>query len=150
MLATPEIVTRNDALDFLTSRINYERTTAPAVGSRELKLDRMYDLLSRLDHPHVGAPVIHVAGTKGKGSVSAMLASILTCAGYRTGLYTSPHLTCVEERWKVDGEDCSAEEFAAHVRRLAPARSAQSSRPPSASTVSMGTSSYDPSVRLAS
>ena len=60
-------------------------------------------LLEALDHPEQSVAAVHVAGTNGKGSVCAMLASILTAAGFRTGLFTSPHLVCLNERFRVDG-----------------------------------------------
>ena len=66
-------------------------------------------------------PIVHVAGTKGKGSTSAMVAAVLSAAGYRTGLFTSPHLDRVEERIVVDGQPCSAEELADLVERVRPA-----------------------------
>ena len=66
-------------------------------------------------------PIVHVAGTKGKGSTSAMVAAVLSAAGYRTGLFTSPHLDRVEERIAVDGQPCSAEELADLVERVRPA-----------------------------
>jgi dihydrofolate synthase/folylpolyglutamate synthase len=88
--------------------INYEqRTATPA----DLKLDRMRALLARLGNPHHRLRIIHIAGTKGKGSTSAMLASILRRAGYRTGLFTSPHLVRVEERFQVAGQPISADEL---------------------------------------
>lgn len=66
-------------------------------------LERIESLLSRFSHPEKGLKLIHIAGTNGKGSVSTMLASVLVEAGYRVGLYTSPHLKSVSERIKVDG-----------------------------------------------
>jgi len=101
------------ALAFLFQRIDYERTLSVPYGAREFRLDRMRELLSRLGDPQQGLPIIHVAGTKGKGSTSAMIASVLSAAGYRTGLFSSPHLDRLEERMTVDGRLCSAEEFAA-------------------------------------
>lgn len=68
-----------------------------------LGLDRMEELLHRLGDPHKKLKYIHVAGTNGKGSTCAMLASILTCAGYKTGLYTSPFINRFNERVQVDG-----------------------------------------------
>ncbi|MBN2206334.1 MAG: bifunctional folylpolyglutamate synthase/dihydrofolate synthase [Candidatus Aminicenantes bacterium] len=67
----------------------------------KLGLDNIRTLLADLDDPQTGFPVVHVAGTNGKGSVSAMLASVLARHGYRVGLYTSPHLVRVEERIRV-------------------------------------------------
>lgn len=65
------------------------------------------ELLSRLGDPQAGQSFIHVAGTNGKGSTCAMLAEILKCAGYKTGLFTSPHLERYNERFKVNGEEIS-------------------------------------------
>ena len=64
----------------------------------------MRTLLARLGNPHQRLRIVHVAGSKGKGSTAAMLAAILRQAGYRTGLFTSPHLCRVEERFQVDGQ----------------------------------------------
>jgi len=69
-------------------------------------------ILEALGHPESKYPSVIVAGTNGKGSTSAILASILTCAGYRTGLYTSPHLVRVNERIRVDGREVSDDDFA--------------------------------------
>ena len=67
-------------------------------------LERELELLDRIGNPHRGMKYIHVAGTNGKGSTAAMLASILRRAGYRTGLYTSPYIIRFNERIQVDGE----------------------------------------------
>ena len=67
-------------------------------------LERELELLDRIGNPHRGMKYIHVAGTNGKGSTAAMLASILRKAGYRTGLYTSPYIIRFNERIQVDGE----------------------------------------------
>ena len=73
-------------------------------GSR-LGLERMHELMHRLGEPQDSLKFIHVAGTNGKGSTSTMLASILAAAGYKTGLYTSPHLVRVNERFRINGSD---------------------------------------------
>lgn len=83
-------------------------------------LERMRYLLDALGHPERHLRVIHVAGTNGKGSTAAILASILTAAGHRTGLYTSPHLTRYEERIRLDGRPITAERLAGLVERLRP------------------------------
>lgn len=100
------------ALEFLLQRINYERTVVVSYRAREFRLDRMRELLSRLGDPQQALPIVHVAGTKGKGSTSAMIAAVLSAAGYRTGLFSSPHLDRIEERMAVDGQPCSSDEFA--------------------------------------
>jgi dihydrofolate synthase/folylpolyglutamate synthase len=88
--------------------INFEQRMPRA---DDLKLEHMRRLLARLGNPHQRLRIIHVAGSKGKGSTAAMLASILRQAGYRTGLFTSPHLCRVEERFQVDGQPITAAEL---------------------------------------
>jgi dihydrofolate synthase/folylpolyglutamate synthase len=81
-------------------------------------LERMHALLAALGSPHQRYPSIIVAGTNGKGSTSATLASILDAAGYRTGFYTSPHLVDIRERWKIAGQWISPEELDASIEEL--------------------------------
>ncbi len=69
------------------------------------------ELMDRLGHPERGMKIIHVAGTNGKGSVCAFLASMLHQAGKRTGLFTSPHLVKINERFRIDERDVSDEDF---------------------------------------
>lgn len=109
------------ALQFLARRINYERARSMPCSEEAFKLDRMRELLRRLGDPQRELPIIHVAGTKGKGSTAAIAAAILSAAGYRTGLFTSPHLDRIEERIAVDGCPCSAEEFAEAIDHVRPA-----------------------------
>jgi dihydrofolate synthase/folylpolyglutamate synthase len=111
---------RDEANEFLLGRINYERTATVPYSQRELKLDRMRQLLTHLGNPDAGLPIVHVAGTKGKGSTSAMITAMLHAAGYDAGLFSSPHLECVEERFAVNGLPCSSAEFVALVDRLKP------------------------------
>jgi dihydrofolate synthase / folylpolyglutamate synthase len=101
-------MTYAEALQFWFGRINYEHKS-PRFG--DFKLERMHGLLQLLGDPHERLRIVHVAGSKGKGSTSAFLASILRHAGYRTGLFTSPHLVHVEERIQVDGVSITAEEL---------------------------------------
>jgi len=77
-----------------------------------LHLDRMRVALAKLDDPHLAIPFIHIAGTNGKGSTSAMVESIMRSAGLRTGLYTSPHLCRLAERVRIDGEPVDDDMFA--------------------------------------
>lgn len=69
------------------------------------------ELLSRLGNPQEGIKIIHVAGTNGKGSVCAYLNAILLAGGKKTGLFTSPHLVRINERFQINGEDVSDEQF---------------------------------------
>jgi dihydrofolate synthase/folylpolyglutamate synthase len=83
-----------------------------------LGLDRIKVLLERLGNPHQKFKSIHVAGTNGKGSTCAMLASILKEAGYKVGLYTSPHLFDYRERIKINGKDIPKREFTRIIERI--------------------------------
>jgi dihydrofolate synthase/folylpolyglutamate synthase len=106
------------ALAFWFGRVNYEqRSPKPS----DLKLERMHALLDRLGNPHLGLRIVHVAGSKGKGSTAAMLAAVLNRAGYRTGLFTSPHLCRVEERIQVNGEAITSGELTALLNVVYPA-----------------------------
>ncbi|MBW4643983.1 MAG: bifunctional folylpolyglutamate synthase/dihydrofolate synthase [Goleter apudmare HA4340-LM2] len=77
-----------------------------------LGLSRIFRLLANLGNPHEQVPIIHVAGTNGKGSVCAYLSSVLTEAGYRTGRYTSPHLVDWTERICINEQPISSDELA--------------------------------------
>jgi dihydrofolate synthase/folylpolyglutamate synthase len=105
------------ALDYILTFADYERASRSALV---WDLGRMEVLLERLGDPQAAARSIQVAGTKGKGSTAAMIASVLVTAGYRTGLYTSPHLNSFTERIQFDGKPIAEEEFAALVERLQP------------------------------
>jgi dihydrofolate synthase/folylpolyglutamate synthase len=76
-----------------------------------LGLDRVEAALAQIDDPHLGLSVVHVAGSNGKGSTSAMIEGIARAAGLRTGLYTSPHLCCFAERIRIDGEPIDDDAF---------------------------------------
>jgi dihydrofolate synthase/folylpolyglutamate synthase len=105
----------DEARAFWYGLINYEqRPPAPD----DLRLEPMRRLLARLGDPHRRLRVVHVAGTKGKGSTAAMLAAILRQSGYRTGLFTSPHLCRVEERFQVDGRPITAPELTALLNEI--------------------------------
>jgi dihydrofolate synthase/folylpolyglutamate synthase len=108
-------MTYEHALDYWFGRVNYERSAPRAT---DFKLDRIRSLLDRLGNPHQRLRIVHVAGSKGKGSTAAMLADILRQAGYRTGLFTSPHLSRVEERIQVDRKPITADELAAMLTEI--------------------------------
>src|SRR5437660_2034677 len=80
--------------------------------SPKFDLDHMRVLLGALDHPERRFPGVLIAGTNGKGSTAATLASILHASGVKTGLYTSPHLMRINERIRVNGEEISDDDFA--------------------------------------
>ena len=107
------------AEDYIFSYTDYEKMPMPH-DPAFYDLRRVEELLARLGNPHLAARSVHIAGTKGKGSVAAMVASALSISGYTTGLYTSPHLHTWRERMRVDGELISEEEFVALVARLKP------------------------------
>ena len=89
-----------------------ELHTPPGQPRRKFELDHMRVLASALGDPQKKFPSVLIAGTNGKGSTSATLASILRAAGYRVGLYTSPHLVRVNERIQIDGSDITDDDFA--------------------------------------
>lgn len=93
-----------DTLCFLLDRVNFEKSTDRACTKNNFQLARMAYLLELLENPQLAAPVIHVAGTKGKGSVCWLLAEAFRHNGLRTGLFTSPHLVDLEERFAIDSQ----------------------------------------------
>src|SRR6185503_7521561 len=91
------------------------------LAKADFNLDRMFALMDVLGNPQAKYPIIHVAGTKGKGSVCAMCASALQAAGYTVGLYTSPHLLDYTERIRINGEPISHEQLIELVAEVKPA-----------------------------
>ena len=102
----------------LYGRINYERHTR--VTPRHFKLQNMRKILERLGNPHLNYCVVHVAGTKGKGSVSTMVGQVLTRSGKRTGVYTSPHLEKINQRMAVNGYLISDDQLVETLTKLQP------------------------------
>lgn len=111
----------NLTLDYLYSFVDYSLKHASELAKADFNLDRMRALMAELGDPQDLYPIIHVAGTKGKGSVSALCASALTAAGYKTGLYTSPHLQDYTERIRVNGQSISHADLSALVDEIKPA-----------------------------
>ncbi len=100
---SPEDITDYQlALRWISDRINYERTR-PSRHSNPFRLERIERMLGLIGAPQQRIPVIHIAGTKGKGSTAAMLSAVLQRAGIHHGLFTSPHISQLEERMRVDG-----------------------------------------------
>jgi len=85
-----------------------------------LGLDRITELLRRVGNPHLKLKVIHIGGTNGKGSVANMVASVLQAAGYKTGIFTSPHLHKYTERYRINGEQISEERVTEILTMLKP------------------------------
>src|SRR5512138_293684 len=111
----------NQALDYLYSFVDYSLKHSSELARAEFNLDRMFELLEELGEPQGRYPILHVAGTKGKGSVSALCASALKAAGYKTGLFSSPHLWDYTERIQIDGRPISHAELARLVEQVKPA-----------------------------
>lgn len=107
-------------LDYLYTFVDYSLVRNFQNAPGRFDLTRMAALAAALGDPQTQYPIIHIAGTKGKGSVSAFCASALQAAGYRTGLYTSPHLTDFSERIQVDGQPISPDEVVALVDECKP------------------------------
>jgi dihydrofolate synthase/folylpolyglutamate synthase len=100
------------AVDHLYALGHELAPSLPNVPRRKFDLAHMRVLAAALGDPQATFPSVLIAGTNGKGSTAATLASILTAAGYRTGLYTSPHLVRVNERVQIDGVQIPDEDFA--------------------------------------
>jgi len=111
-------MTYPEALDWLYSFVDHSATRKVKYSPETFSLERMRTLLTLLGNPQQRYPCLHLAGTKGKGSVSALCANVLKVAGYRTGFYTSPHLHDFRERIRVNGEYIPEAELVEVVRRL--------------------------------
>jgi len=112
------------AIDYLLSFTDLERGVQRSADPA-MSLDSMRSLLARLNHPQRGRNTVHITGSKGKGSTSAMIEAILRWQGYSTATFTSPHLHSYTERIALDGEAISREEFAAGLEAIRPAVEAE-------------------------
>ncbi len=106
------------ALKFLYRRTNYETFKSIPYAEMENSLQRLRDFLAFLGDPERRFVIVHVAGTKGKGSVCHSLDRIYRAAGYRVGLFTSPHLDDLTERFQIDGKNCDKTFFGETTRGL--------------------------------
>jgi dihydrofolate synthase/folylpolyglutamate synthase len=106
-----------EAVNYLLS-LGRELAAPTQAATAKFNLENISVLARRLGHPETRYPAVHIAGTNGKGSTAAFLESILREAGYRTGLYTSPHLERINERIRVDGEPIADASFADVFSRI--------------------------------
>ncbi|MFP3879359.1 MAG: bifunctional folylpolyglutamate synthase/dihydrofolate synthase [Dehalococcoidia bacterium] len=109
-----------EAEEYLNSFVNYEQIPGITYAQPGYSLNHVEELLNRMGNPHLSARTVHIAGTKGKGSVAAMTAQVLTGSGYETGLYISPHFHTIRERISVDGNLISEADFAAAMAEVKP------------------------------
>jgi dihydrofolate synthase/folylpolyglutamate synthase len=110
-------MTYDEAVRYLLS-LGRELASPQQASATKFGLENIRALAEHLGHPERRYPSAHIAGTNGKGSTAAMLASILESAGLRTGLYTSPHLARINERIRIAGREISDDDFAAAVARI--------------------------------
>ncbi len=115
----PKLETFEDAVAFLLDRVNVERSSPGKVDPHAFKLERTVALMEALGNPHTSFRSIHVAGSKGKGSVCEMAAASLQACGLTTGLYTSPHLTDIRERVRIDGRPIPHADFRLLAEKIA-------------------------------
>lgn len=104
-----------ETTEWMFSRVPMFQNIGP--GAYKPGLDNVLALSRMFGSPHLGLRTIHIAGTNGKGSTASTLAAILTAAGYRTGLYTSPHLVDFRERIRIDGEMIPQDDVVDFIRR---------------------------------
>jgi len=113
--------TYEEATQYLFHFTDYERMAKPRDAATSIfGLARMNDLLDFLGNPQEKLRVVHIAGTKGKGSTATMTAAILQRAGARVGLYTSPHVECIRERIAINGQWIPEQRVTAHINRFYP------------------------------
>ncbi|GMQ76711.1 MAG: folylpolyglutamate synthase/dihydrofolate synthase family protein [Gammaproteobacteria bacterium] len=117
-MALEPISTSDQAIGFLMSLVREH--ARPYQARAHLAQHPVRALLARVGDPHVDLPVVHIAGSKGKGSTALYLEAILNAAGLSTGTFTSPHLQRWSERYRVDGRESTAAEFSALFARLQP------------------------------
>ncbi len=108
------------ALDYIYSFVDFSRKRNLTADEARFDLGRMRAFAARLGNPHQAYPVIHIAGTKGKGSVASLCAHALQEAGYRVGLYTSPHMQDFTERMRIDGVPIAPEALVSLVEEIKP------------------------------
>ncbi len=119
MTESTNIQNYSQALAFLYGSVDYERTPGVSYDSAHYDLEGFRSFLEHTGNLHLRAPAIHIAGTKGKGSTAVMIAAGLEFSGYRTGLFTSPHLISPRERIRISGKAVSRNMFTQAARIIA-------------------------------
>lgn len=109
-------MTPQAALAFIDGLLS--RNRPPAATDEKLRLRRVHNLLARIGNPETAVPTVLIAGTKGKGSTAAIMASILQTGGFRVGLYTKPHLVEYRERFRINGELIDPDEIVRAVEAI--------------------------------
>jgi len=123
------IISFSSAVKYLLEQTDFERMRVVQYDETIFKLDRMRTLLSAIGNPQDKVPLVHVAGTVGKGSTIAMLSSMLRGNGYTVGEYTSPHLTCIRERVVVNAEMIEEETFTTILKEVVEAATKENITP---------------------
>ncbi len=111
--------TYQQAVDFLLAAVDYEKKAAFKYSGATFDLERVRRFLAAVGNPQQDYKIVHITGTKGKGSTAAMTASALRAAGFKTGLFTSPHLVHLEERIAVDAEPMRREDTLELINAIA-------------------------------
>jgi dihydrofolate synthase/folylpolyglutamate synthase len=117
---TRSIRTYRAALEFINAHTDYEKMVRVGYNHTNFNLSRMLRILAGLGNPHKKIKSVHLAGTKGKGSTCHMVASMLENAGYRTGLYTSPHFVELRERIRINDDMIAEADFTKLIAKIAP------------------------------
>ena len=112
--------TYKQAEEFLLQTIDFEKLTQYKYDTSTFDLKRMEEMMSFVGNPHKKRRAVHITGTKGKGSTAIIIASALKGLGLKTGLFTSPHLTYLGERMKVNDKTISQETFVQLINMLKP------------------------------
>jgi len=124
-----DITTFATAVRYLSERVNIERMRVVSYDEATFKLDRVRQLLEALGNPHEQIRTVHIAGTLGKGSTAAMIASMLQGCGHGVGLYTSPHLIDTRERVAINGQLIRRSDFTSLMKQVAMAAAKQPDEP---------------------
>ena len=109
-----------EALDYIYSFVDFSRTHQSNLSPENFDLTRMVEFMDGLGSPQNTFPTLHIAGSKGKGSVAAFCASILQTAGFKVGLYTSPHLKDFEERMQINQDPIPRSTLVEYVEEIKP------------------------------